>query len=125
MSFAGFSGVHAGKSPAFGRVEKLAKKLGVELDLYLYASDSHARLALIRVPAELRGQGLAQKVMQAITEAADSECITVTLSASDSFGSSVKRLVDFYKGYGFVENKGRRRRFEFRDTMFRDPRCAR
>lgn len=53
---------------------------------------------------------------------ADKTQQTITLTPSLDYGaSSIKRLKDFYKRFDFVENKGRNKDFEFRDTMYRTP----
>lgn len=41
--------------------------------------------------------------------------------SKDFGGTSVKRLTDFYKRFGFVENKGKNKDFTIRDTMYRVP----
>lgn len=60
--------------------------------------------------------------MQELVEYADRTGQKVMLTASTDFGgSSVKRLKDFYKRFGFVENKGRNKDFAISETMYREP----
>ena len=59
--------------------------------------------------------------MKHLTDWADANGKTVTLSPSSDFGGNKARLVEFYKRFGFVENKGRNKDFSISDTMFRKP----
>ena len=43
------------------------------------------------------------------------------LSPSDEFGGNKKRLIEFYKRFGFVENKGKDKDFEIFESMYRLP----
>lgn len=47
---------------------------------------------------------------------------TIILSPSDEFGGNKKRLIDFYKRFGFVENKGKNKEFLIFESMYRLPR---
>ena len=60
--------------------------------------------------------------MQEIIDNADAEGQTITLSPSIDFGAtSINRLKDFYKQFGFVENKGRNKDFTISESMYRIP----
>ena len=59
--------------------------------------------------------------MQDLINYADQHKKIITLTPSSDFGGSVNRLNQFYKGFGFVPNKGRKKNFEFRDSMIRVP----
>lgn len=78
-------------------------------------------LSRIVVPKELRGQGIGSSVMQDLINYADESGKQVRLSPTSDFGGSVSRLKDFYKNFGFVENKGRNKDFTTRETMIRLP----
>jgi len=79
------------------------------------------RISKIVIPKEKRGEGLGSKVMKTITNWADTNKQLLMLTPSKDFGAtSVSRLKDFYKQFGFVENKGRNKNFQFMDTMYRD-----
>jgi GNAT superfamily N-acetyltransferase len=96
---------------------------GVELDIY---EDKHGlKLDNIVVPEDLRGQGIGKEVLEDIASYADKNNKTVRLNtASESYGkgtTSENRLKRFYRGSGFVENKGRNRDFAFRENMYRAP----
>ena len=95
----------------------------VEVDLYPLRGDSNTLyLSKIAVPEGQRGQGLGTKAMQGVIARADAEGKRVVLSPSTEYGAtSVGRLKDFYKRFGFVENKGRNKNYAVSQTMYRDP----
>lgn len=60
------------------------------------------------VPPEQRGTGVGSGFMKDLTGFADSQKKDVALTAAKDYGTtSLKRLKDFYRQFGFVENKGR------------------
>jgi predicted GNAT family N-acyltransferase len=70
----------------------------------------------------MRKQGVGSEVMQQLSEFADQQGKTIALSPSTDFGaSSVSRLKDFYKRFGFIENKGRNKDFSISESMYRLP----
>lgn len=84
--------------------------------------DGAVRLSRVIVPKELRGSGLGSAFMDDLSRYADESGVSVRLSPSTDFGAtSVSRLKDFYKRFGFVENKGRNRDFTTRESMYRTP----
>jgi ribosomal protein S18 acetylase RimI-like enzyme len=95
----------------------------VEIDLYPLRSDPNTLyLSKIAVPQGQRGQGLGTKAMEDVIARADAEGKRVVLSPSTEYGAtSVSRLKDFYKRFGFVENKGRNKNYAISETMYRDP----
>jgi len=76
-------------------------------------------LSRIVVPEGERGAGKGTAAMQALVDYADRTGQHVALSPSSDFGSSKKRLVQFYKRFGFVENKGKNRAFTTSESMYR------
>ena len=97
-----------------------AEKSGLKLDLY--EKNGVINLSRIEVPKDMRGTGLGSDVMNKIINYADSTGSKVALSPSKDFGaSSVNRLKDFYKNFGFIENKGKAKDFTTRETMYRNP----
>jgi hypothetical protein len=78
-------------------------------------------LSQIVVPKEQRGAGLGRRAMVALTKWADTKGYTLALSPSEHWGSSKRRLAAFYKGYGFVSNRGRSRDLAISETMVRAP----
>ena len=95
----------------------------VEVDIYPLRSDPNTLyLSKIAVPKNQQGQGLGSQAMQEIIDKADAEGKRVVLSPSTEYGaSSVGRLKDFYKRFGFVENKGRNKNYAISESMYRDP----
>lgn len=104
--------------------EQLVERLvdqnpGLKLDLL--GRGQRLLLSRIELPKEGRQQGAGTRIMQEITAWADANGATVSLSPSSDFGGNKKRLVEFYKRFGFVENKGRARDFEISEAMYRMP----
>ena len=74
----------------------------------------------LKVDEQNQRQGLGTAFMQDLINYADDVKKAVLLSPSIDFGaSSVSRLKEFYKRFGFEENKGRTRNFKTRETMIR------
>lgn len=76
-------------------------------------------LSRIIVPEGERGAGKGTAAMQALVEYADRTGQHIALSPSSDFGGNKKRLVQFYKRFGFVENKGKNRAFTTSESMYR------
>lgn len=91
------------------------------VDFRLNQHGANATLAKVVVPKADRGTGLGSDFMSALTKAADDDGATLALSPSGDFGGSKARLVDFYKRFGFVPNKGRNIDYEISESMLRIP----
>lgn len=90
--------------------------------LFYRASSNSMNLTVIQIPPKRQKQGLGTAIMNKIADYARANGISVTLSPSTDFGaSSIDRLKRFYKGFGFVENKGRNKDFTHRETMHLKP----
>jgi ribosomal protein S18 acetylase RimI-like enzyme len=98
-----------------------SKNPDVELDLYENKSTKEISLSKIVVPKEMRNQGVGTEIMHDVTRYADANQSRINLTPSNEFGGSKSRLVNFYKGFGFVENKGKNRDFSTREDMYRLP----
>lgn len=112
------------RSPAEARAfaqEVKARYPGITLDLSGSEHSEYVTLGLISIPKEMRGQGIAKKVMQELVDEADANGWTLDCTPSSDFGSSKARLVEFYRGFGFVPNSGRNKDFGTRETMLRLP----
>ena len=96
---------------------------GVTIDAGLSRSQPElVTLSKIEVPKNQRNQGIGTAAMQDVVQYADDAGKTVALSPSTDFGaSSVSRLRDFYKRFGFVENKGKHKDFTISESMYRLP----
>jgi len=83
------------------------------------------KLDTIIVNKEDRGKGTGSKVMEELCDYADrnQKIITLTPAVKDDFQgtTSQSRLIDFYKKFDFVLNKGRNKDFTISELMFRLP----
>lgn len=102
--------------------------LGV-LDLRLLPSGD-IRLETIATRETSTGAG--SRAMRDVTDFADAHGARLVLNLAERGyqpieggpkTSSPARLRAFYKGFGFVENKGRRKDFALSDAMYREPRA--
>ena len=103
--------------------EKLATSLeqefdGLTLDMYRSAG---GHVILSRIVVEQRGQGIGSKVMQRIIDWADEGQDIISLTPDPAYGGTKSRLIEFYKRFGFVENKGRMKDYAISETMYREP----
>lgn len=81
--------------------------------------DGAINLAKIVVPEAERGTGKGTAAMQALLDYADRTGQRIDLTPSADFGGNKKRLIDFYKRFGFVENKGAAKDFTISEAMYR------
>jgi len=87
-------------------VIRYAEQNGVKLSIS--NRPNSVSLNLIEVPKPKRSSGIGTDIMTRLSEAADAEGKVITLTPDISFGaSSTNRLSDFYKRFGFVQNKGK------------------
>ena len=94
---------------------------GISIDLSGTAERGY-ELGRIVIPEGQRQGGIGTRVMQDMTQMADEQGARIFLTPDASFGgTSVSRLKDFYKRFGFVENKGKNKDFSTRNTMYRNP----
>lgn len=109
------------------KAKKLMKKWDAEGVRNYVAEQSdavggHLKLHDLVVPKEKRGEGIGTKFMEDLIKLADEEGKTIVLTAAKDYGAtSVNRLKDFYKRFGFIENKGRNKDFRISDNMYREP----
>lgn len=83
------------------------------------------QLGMLAVDRGERRAGIGSRVMEELTRFADLEGKRIILTPGErdeTWGTtSRQRLVDFYKRFGFVENKGRNIDFRIREGMYREP----
>ncbi len=101
-------------------LEKKYEDKGVRIETSLGRYES-VYLAAIVVPKERREEGIGSAYMEELTELADKYNIIVLTSPEESFGGTLSRLNKFYKRFGFVFNKGRKKDFRFMYKMYRLP----
>jgi len=92
-----------------------------DVALDVYENKGTINLSRIVVPKEMRSTGIGSNVMNDLVGYADATGQKIALTPSDSFGGNVKRLKDFYKEFGFVENKGKNKDFSTMESMIRQP----
>ena len=97
-------------------------KYGITVDLTGNVEKGDLTLSRIEVPKEERGKEIGTKAMEDIIKYADENNKRIVLTPSTDFGgTSVKRLKDFYKNFGFIENTGKNKDFTTKETMYRNP----
>ncbi len=96
-----------------------------EVTLYVFEQIDKILLESIIVPKNIRKQGIGSQIMQELINYADKVGKRLELSPGqkdDYHGTtSKKRLINFYKRFGIVENKGRNKDFTTNKTMYREP----
>jgi predicted GNAT family acetyltransferase len=103
------------------KIKSDAKEIGVSIATSIDKKNNAIEVSKIVVPDDLRNVGIGTKFMSDITKAADESGSIVTLTPSKDFGGNVKKLIEFYKRLGFVENKGANKDFRFQDSFIRLP----
>ena len=99
---------------------KAANKQGVKLDVFENKKKGSLELSRIVVPEKSKGVGTS--IMNDLAEYADKTGQTVSLSPSTDFGgTSKRRLTEFYKRFGFVQNKGKNKDYTISNSMYRSP----
>tara|TARA_Y100000034_G_scaffold115046_1_gene151815 strand:+ start:1430 stop:1831 length:402 start_codon:yes stop_codon:yes gene_type:complete len=106
------------------QIEQKWQSQGITLSLgvsFSGAIDVHT----IIIPKEKRKQGIGTQIVQEVIDYANSVERRIELSPGtkdDYHGTTSRnRLIRWYKGLGFVENRGRNKDFRTRSTMFRRP----
>jgi hypothetical protein len=93
------------------------------LSLFLERNGDTLRLDMIKAGSKNQGSGTT--AMQEVTEYADRNGLRITLTPGledARHGTTSRgRLVEFYKRFGFVENKGRNKDFTIGQSMYREP----
>ena len=91
---------------------------------YLFISGNIEKIFLsqIVIKPEFRETGFGSKIMKDLVDYADKTSSIIYLSPDNCLGaSSVTRLVNFYKRFGFVMNKGKNKDFTTMEAMLRRP----
>lgn len=92
------------------------KKSGVQSSISERANE--IVLNKVIVPKEARGSGVGTNFMKDLVRYAKAKGKTLTLTPSSDFGGNKARLVEFYKRFGFVENKGKNKDYEISEAMY-------
>lgn len=88
------------------------------INIYEYSN----KISIDLIITKEKNSGYGTKLMQDICDYSDKNKKIIILSPSDEFGGNKKRLIEFYKRFGFVENKGKNKDFEIFESMYRLPR---
>lgn len=100
----------------------LSKWRGEGVDLFVYEGEDYLTLHQIIVPKEKRRQGVGTEVMNDLISLGNRLGKRILLTPDTTYGgTSVGRLKQFYKRFGFLENKGRHKDYSISDTMYKDP----
>ncbi len=91
------------------------------IDSWVSEKDGSMTLSKVVVDKKDRSSGKGTKFMNDLTDYADAKGKRIDLTPSADFGGSKGRLVEFYKRFGFVENKGRRKDYSISESMYRLP----
>jgi hypothetical protein len=78
-------------------------------------------ITLSKIIANKKNAGYGTDFMNDLIRLADEKGISTNLSPSSDFGGNKNRLKDFYKQFGFVENKGKNKDFTINESMYRKP----
>ena len=95
------------------------------ITLYIFEKDNVIVLDTLIVPPEQRKQGIGTQIMQEVANYADmvGKRLEVSPGQKDDYHGTTSRgrLVNFYKRFGLIENKGRNKDFSISKSMYRDP----
>jgi len=92
-------------------------------DFHLFKSKNEfLYLTKIEIFPEYQKQGYATEVMEKIIEHANEENATIVLTP-DPYKHNItkKNLIDWYKSFGFIMNKGRNKDFTHKELMYKLP----
>jgi len=101
-----------------------------KLGMYMQSSNDGLYISDLYIKPEFRGRGIGSKIMRDITNFADKNDINIVLIPEPESlkKAAVKRLVDFYKRFGFVLNTGKNKDYKLSDTfatnMYRYPKSS-
>jgi GNAT superfamily N-acetyltransferase len=110
-------------SPDLEAILNKWRQIGV--DLFVFEFDDKITLDMIVVPPKIRKQGIGSQIMSELVNYADSVGKRLELSPANKGDyegtTSRNRLIDFYKRFGLVENKGKNKDYTTNKTMYREP----
>lgn len=114
---------------AFSKISKIQKDLEVKysdvLDkIWVFQHEKPVRyleLNVIKIKTEFKNQGWGSKILNDICVYADENSMILSLTPSDTYGSSVNKLKSFYKKFQFQPNRGPQKHSQISDSMIRLP----
>lgn len=102
-------------------VQEILKEKHKDLDFFVGESEKEFTLSKIVVPKGERGEGKGTQFMNDLIKHADNVGKRIVLTPTKDFGGGITRLKEFYKRFGFVENKGKVRDFTTKESFIREP----
>lgn len=123
-SVAGATGlVAAGQSndSEAGVLGAIMKGRHPDIKSFITESPGKATLEKVVVDKVGRGSGKGTEFMKDLVKEADDKGIQLALSPTSDFGGNKNRLKEFYKRFGFVENKGKNKNLEVSESFLREP----
>lgn len=105
-------------------VGAVVKTYGIDLSIQTYNGDGIV-ISKIVVPTGKRSSGIGTNVIKEIIQYANANNLKIYLNPSeksDGWGTTSRsRLIEYYKRFGFVENKGKNRDYSTSYYMYRLP----
>jgi GNAT superfamily N-acetyltransferase len=89
--------------------------------LSIYDNGDNIELSMIKLKPEHQKKKIGTKIMNYITNYADSRSKVLHLTPDSSMGTPKSVLNKFYMSFGFVPNKGMNKDYRFRSTLIRYP----
>ena len=121
----GMSMAALGAIPLVGDAgKKISSKLRSkfpELKISLTETPEAIILDKIIVPENIRNSGKGTEFMSQLISDADASGKPIGLTPSADFGGNKNKLTEFYKRFGFIENKGKNKDFTISESMIRQP----
>lgn len=105
-------------STAMDKIKLKYKDAFSKINVYEFTD----KMSIDLIIAKEKGSGNGTALMKELCQYADKAKKTMILTPSDEFGGNKKRLIEFYKRFGFVENKGKNKDFMIFESMYRLPR---
>ena len=99
------------------------KELSVKypnIDFYISEKNDVIKLSKIIVPVSEKNKGTGSNFMNDLLKYADTKGKRIILTADTSYGGNKSRLIEFYKRFGFKENKGKARDLSISEDMLRE-----
>ena len=100
---------------------KYCDELNIILDISFNYSDNICIISLIKIPIYLRGKGLLKKILKMLILDCNKNNLILALTPSNRYGSNLERLEQFYKSFGFIENKSSNKNFLTKETLIKYP----
>lgn len=95
--------------------DKLSYKYNIDIEIYEY--DDYIELKKIVVPKDRRGEGIGSDVIEELIDYCRDTNKSLFVTPSSAFGGNVNKLTNFYKSFGFKNNKGRYRDFRSMESL--------